>query len=104
MILAIRCDQRQRGKPFDDPVAAFRAGESLQQFLQHKAGQLEQRAFDSYHAWFGRFTVGPDGDTVVHHIEASLFPNWERARPLLTAGDRRRSYTPANAATALRSA
>ena len=36
-----------------------------------------QDAFDGYHAWFGRFTVGPEGDTVVHHIEASLFPNWE---------------------------
>jgi len=36
-----------------------------------------QSAFDAYHAWFGRFTVGPEGETVVHHIEASLFPNWE---------------------------
>jgi hypothetical protein len=48
-----------------------------------------QRAFDSYHAWFGRFTVGPDGDTVVHHIEASLFPNWEGRDEtrLVTLGD-----------------
>jgi lipocalin-like protein len=36
-----------------------------------------RRAFDGYHAWFGRFTVGDDGAIVVHHIEASLFPNWE---------------------------
>jgi hypothetical protein len=44
VILAIRCDQRQRGKPFDDPVAAFRPGKSLQQFLQHKAGSQNRLA------------------------------------------------------------
>jgi hypothetical protein len=33
-------------------------------------------AWDSYHAWFGRFTVGLDEQSVIHHIEASLFPNW----------------------------
>ena len=33
-------------------------------------------AWDSYHAWFGRFTVGLDEPSVIHHIEASLFPNW----------------------------
>jgi hypothetical protein len=36
-----------------------------------------QRAFDGYHAWFGRFTVEPGEEIVVHRIEASLFPNWE---------------------------
>ena len=36
-----------------------------------------QRAFDGYHAWFGRFHVDLDEDVVVHRIEASLFPNWE---------------------------
>ena len=35
-----------------------------------------QRAWDGYHAWFGRFTVSPDEQFVTHHIEASLFPNW----------------------------
>ena len=35
-----------------------------------------RQAWDSYHAWFGRFTVGADERSVVHHIEASLFPNW----------------------------
>jgi hypothetical protein len=35
-----------------------------------------RQAWDSYHAWFGRFTVGADERSVVHHIESSLFPNW----------------------------
>jgi len=35
-----------------------------------------RRAWDSYHAWFGRFTVGLDEHSVIHHIEASLFPSW----------------------------
>ena len=35
-----------------------------------------RRAWDSYHAWFGHFTVGRDEPSVIHHIEASLFPNW----------------------------
>jgi hypothetical protein len=35
-----------------------------------------RRAWDGYHAWFGRFTLSADGQTVTHHIEASLFPNW----------------------------
>jgi hypothetical protein len=57
-----------------------------------------RRAWDGYHAWFGRFTLSADGQTVTHHIEASLFPNWNgrgadaarhprggRARPPLDA-------------------
>jgi hypothetical protein len=35
-----------------------------------------RRAWNGYHAWFGRFTLSADGQTVTHHIEASLFPNW----------------------------
>jgi hypothetical protein len=49
-----------------------------------------QRAFDGYHAWFGRFTVGPDERSVIHRIEASLFPNWagqEQARRVTLVGD-----------------
>src|SRR4029078_11002247 len=33
-------------------------------------------AWDSYHAWFGRFTGGLDEQWVIHHIEGRLFPNW----------------------------
>jgi hypothetical protein len=35
-----------------------------------------RRAWNGYHAWFGRFTVSADEQFVTHHIEASLFPNW----------------------------
>jgi hypothetical protein len=50
-----------------------------------EAGTPEElrRAWDGYHAWFGRFTVSPNEQFVTHHIEASLFPNWaavERTR------------------------
>jgi len=43
-----------------------------------EAGTPEEvrRAWNGYHAWFGRFTVREDDQSVVHHIEASLFPNW----------------------------
>ena len=41
-----------------------------------------QEAFDGYHAWYGRYTLAPDGSAVVHHVEASLFPNWEGADQL----------------------
>jgi lipocalin-like protein len=49
-----------------------------------------QRAWDGYHAWFGRFTVSADERSVVHHIEASLFPNWagvDQARLVSLDGD-----------------
>jgi lipocalin-like protein len=57
-----------------------------------EAGSPEevQRAFDGYHAWFGRFEVDADGGSVVHRIDASLFPNWEgqdQRRLLSLSGD-----------------
>jgi Lipocalin-like domain len=56
-----------------------------------EAGTAEEarRAFDGYHAWFGRFAVAADERSVVHRIEASLFPNWEGAeqRRLVTLGE-----------------
>lgn len=45
--------------------------------LEAGAPDEVQRAFDGYHAWFGRFALGDDGSTVTHYIESSLFPNWE---------------------------
>jgi hypothetical protein len=33
-------------------------------------------AFDGYVAYYGTYTVNPAGHTVVHHVEASLNPNW----------------------------
>ena len=46
-----------------------------------EAGTPEEvrRAWNGYHAWFGRFTVREDDQSVVHHVEASLFPNWAGA-------------------------
>jgi hypothetical protein len=57
-----------------------------------EAGTSEEvkHAFDGYHAWFGRFTVSADETTVVHRIEASLFPNWEgvdQTRSVTLTGD-----------------
>lgn len=36
--------------------------------------QERARAFESFIAYGGRYQV--DGDTVRHHVEMSLFPNW----------------------------
>jgi len=33
-------------------------------------------AFDGYTAYYGTYSVNPDEKTIVHHIEASLLPNW----------------------------
>jgi hypothetical protein len=33
-------------------------------------------AFDGYTAYYGTYSVNPDEQTIVHHIEASLLPNW----------------------------
>jgi len=44
--------------------------------LESGTNEEIRRAWDGYHAWFGRFTLSADGQTVTHHIEASLFPNW----------------------------
>jgi hypothetical protein len=42
-------------------------------------------AFDGYVAYYGTYTVNPADHTVVHHVEASLNPNW-------TGTDLTRSY------------
>jgi hypothetical protein len=33
-------------------------------------------AFDGYTAYYGTYSVNPDEQTIVHHIEAALLPNW----------------------------
>jgi hypothetical protein len=33
-------------------------------------------AFDGYTAYYGTYSVNPDQQTIVHHIEAALLPNW----------------------------
>lgn len=41
-----------------------------------RAGRVEEKvqAFDAYFSYCGRYEVR--GETVIHHIEVSLFPNW----------------------------
>jgi hypothetical protein len=33
-------------------------------------------AFGGYTAYYGTYSVNPDEQTIVHHIEAALLPNW----------------------------
>jgi hypothetical protein len=33
-------------------------------------------AFGGYTAYYGTYSVNPDDQTIVHHIEAALLPNW----------------------------
>jgi hypothetical protein len=33
-------------------------------------------AFDGYTAYYGTYSVNPDEQTIVHHLEAALLPNW----------------------------
>jgi hypothetical protein len=33
-------------------------------------------AFGGYTAYYGTYSVNPDEQTIMHHIEASLLPNW----------------------------
>ena len=33
-------------------------------------------AFGGYTAYYGTYAVNPDEQTIVHHIEAALLPNW----------------------------
>ncbi len=41
------------------------------------ASEAEVRAaFDGYTAYYGTYSVNPDEQTIVHHIEAALLPNW----------------------------
>jgi hypothetical protein len=53
-------------------------------------------AYDTYYAYFGRYTVFPDSQLVVHHIEGSLRPaevGVHYRRPYELAGDRLRLRT-----------
>jgi hypothetical protein len=46
--------------------------------FQDSVGSAEEKtaAFDSYVAYYGTYTVNPADRTVVHHVEASLNPDW----------------------------
>src|SRR5690606_26490326 len=54
-------------------------------------------AFDGFDAYCGTFTLDESQNTVTHHIEVALFPNWEgtdQVRYYELSGDRLRIYTP----------
>ncbi len=41
------------------------------------ASEAEIRtAFGGYTAYYGTYSVNPEEQTIVHHIEVALFPNW----------------------------
>lgn len=69
---------------------AFESGEML------SADDAEKvRAWDSFFSYCGRYEVR--GDDVVHHVEASLYPNWvgdAQVRTMHLEGDRLTLTTP----------
>ena len=64
-----------------------------------REGTVEEKAaaYDGYIAYYGTYTVKPSEDTVVHHVEASLYPNW-------VGGDQVRRYAFAGRQLILRAA
>jgi hypothetical protein len=62
----------------------FLAGDLLSATTDEKA-----RAAEGYVSYCGRYEL--QGDTVIHHVELSLFPNWvgvDQARLVNISGDR----------------
>ena len=62
----------------------FLAGDLLSASTEEKAGAAE-----SYVSYCGRYEL--QGDTVIHHVELSLFPNWvgvDQQRLVNISGDR----------------
>ena len=57
----------------------------MQSSRQHFASQDQMKgtapeieaAFKGCISYYGSYTFHPDAGTVVHHVEGSLFPNWE---------------------------
>ncbi len=57
--------------------------------LLHGTTDEKARAAETFIAYAGRYELAPD--TVIHHVELSLFPNWvgtRQVRRLELAGDR----------------
>lgn len=45
---------------------------------QMKGTQIEIKAnYEGVVSYFGSFEFNPEGGYVIHHVEGSLFPNWE---------------------------
>jgi hypothetical protein len=74
MFVAIMCPDRQ----------PFAAGDLLKGSSEEKV-----RAAETYVSYCGRYELR--GDTVIHHVELSLFPNWsgvDQERPVEVTGHR----------------
>jgi lipocalin-like protein len=54
-------------------------------------------AFGGYVAYYGRYSVDEGAGVVIHHVSASMFPNWtgsEQRRQVVIDGDRLTLSTP----------
>ena len=72
-------------------VAVMRAGRAPFAAGDFLAGEPDEKlaAVESYASYGGRYTYL--GDTIIHHVEVSLFPNWigkDQERLVDLAGDR----------------
>ncbi len=66
-------------RPHRSPVALGSGG-----------AQQVRAAYVGYIAYFGRYEVSPDGETVVHHVDGALNPRWvggEQVRKVKFDGD-----------------
>ena len=64
-------------------------------FLVLRVTEQKRTAYRSYVAYSGRFRL--DGDTVIHEVDLSLFPDWVDellTRTVLLAGSRLTLRTP----------
>lgn len=66
LVLAIRLDEGQRSKTVGDAVTCLRAGETLQEFLQHEPGaehlvSSEKRIAQHGNFWRLKFSVSAQG-------------------------------------------
>lgn len=70
----------------------FKSGDQLKGTTQ----EIEQ-SFRNYIAYFGKYEIDVTGGYVVHHVEKSLFPNWEgkpQKRYFELSGNQLRISTP----------
>lgn len=93
----------KRGRPYGDAVGrlhydefgnmsgqVMRPGRARVEIGEGGAQQF-RAAYLGYIAYFGTYEVAPDGQSVVHHVHASLNPAWvggEQVRRMRFDGDR----------------
>ena len=60
-------------------VRTLRSGQTQYHFGRHPVGRIEyelRNAVTGFVAYFGTFDVDAATHTVIHHVQASLFPSW----------------------------